>query len=129
MEPDYQIEEMADYLLITVTRGRWEIEPMRMVVDRVAAECQARGYRRVLVDTLALAGWLRDFDRYLIGQYIAEKLQGVRVANLSRAEVINKFAENVAVNRGAWFLVTSNRELALKWLRQSGPNSPSPDRQ
>lgn len=71
----------------------------------------------ILIDAFGLSAPKREFDRFLVGEAIAELLpQPMKVAALSRAELINKFAENTAVNRGARFLVCSNEDEALQWL-------------
>lgn len=109
------IEQTPDYLLVTLT-GTWQPAPMLSLVDTLADECRQRGCQQVLIDGMAVQGNMPDFARYQVGERIAAVLGGVRVTLLVPQTTINKFAENVAVNRGARFFVTADRAAALGWL-------------
>jgi hypothetical protein len=120
----YQLEEADGMLLLKVT-GEWDVEAMRGVIDAIAVECDQRRCHRVLMDGLALqfAGKVLEFERFLVGQHIAAVLRHVRLAALFPAEQINKFGESIAVKAGAEFLVTSDRDEALRWLAQGSPDA------
>ena len=57
-----------------------------------------------------------------IGEYVASKLRGLKVAAVYPQELITKFAENTVVNRGASLIVVGDREQAIKRLLESQPN-------
>lgn len=61
----------------------------------------------------------KEFTRFLSGQEMA-RIWGhsLKVAAVWKAELINKFAENVAVNRGACFAVFSDQNADREWLMQ-----------
>lgn len=109
------IEPLPGYLLISLT-GCWQVEAVLATIDTIVAECRQRGCQRVLVDSMMLEGSLPDWDRYEVGLRVAEVLRRVRIAVLGPPRIINKFSENVAVNRGAQLLVTADRAAALAWL-------------
>lgn len=113
------LEQMPHYLCVTLT-GAWQLAPMLSVIDTLVEECRQRDCRAVLLDGMAVQGTMPDFARYRVGERIAAVLSGIRITLLVPRHTINKFAENVAVNRGAHFLVTADREAAIAWLRANG---------
>lgn len=122
MKVRHQIADAEGYLLIT-TGGRWGRQNALHLIDIVAAECRKRGHARALIDGTELKGRVPDFDRYVFGAHVAAVCEGIRLAAVIREEYINKFAENVAVNRGASFFVTSSHDEALQWLMADSPDN------
>jgi len=56
-------------------------------------------------------------EKYYIGSLGAEMYRGrIKVAMLRKQEYINKFTENVAVNRGGQLYIVSDEKEALRWL-------------
>ena len=109
-------EIRSGYLLVRV-RGPWDVHAARAVMGTIQQQAQAGGFRHILVDALELAAPAREWDRFLVGEALAELLPcPFKVAILYKAEWINKFAENTAVNRGAAVLVCSKEARALQWL-------------
>jgi hypothetical protein len=121
----YQLEEGDGMLLLKVT-GEWDVGAMCGVLDAIVLECNQRHCHRVLADGLdvEIAGKVLEFERFLVGQHIAAVLRHVRLAALFPAEQINKFGESIAVKGGAEFLVTSDRDEALRWLAKDSPDAP-----
>jgi len=119
MELQITTPPSADYLLAEIA-GHWNRDEILSYPDRVAEECRQQGKKRVLVDAGAIVGPIPDLDRFLLGERIAEAMQGVRVAAIVKPELITKFTEDVAVNRGAIFHVTSQPDDALQWLLNAG---------
>jgi hypothetical protein len=78
------------------------------------------GVTRVLIDCRELAVPRDTLTRFSMGEYIAEFWRPpVKVAALAGEAMVNdKFAEIVAVNRGAWFAVFLDEESAMQWLMQ-----------
>lgn len=55
-------------------------------------------------------------DRFLIGEYLASVLRGIKMAIVYKKIYANKFFEDTAVNRGASIKVFPDQETALQWL-------------
>lgn len=105
-----------DYLFIHMT-GWFEDRAIIERVHYIRDKSREFGAKRVLVDTQDVQGRLRDFDRWYAGLEFALTMPGSpRVAVLALAKNINKFGENVAVNRGADLLVTHDRDEAVTFL-------------
>lgn len=128
MRLEYRFTEANGYLLADVT-GEWELQAARGLIDSIAAECRGRNHDRVLADCLhvEVSGFVLDFERFVLGQRVAEKLRHIRMATLFPAEQITKFAESVANQAGATLLVTSNRDEALRWLLEESATGPTGD--
>lgn len=112
-----QVVERDGLLSLTVT-GEWSLDNAKELIDRAAAECERAGSNRVLMDALAIQvdGLVLQYERFVIGAYILEKLKGVRLAVLFPPDQINSFTQNVVRGAGSPMLVTSDREEALRWV-------------
>ncbi|MBN1997216.1 hypothetical protein JW935_06680 [candidate division KSB1 bacterium] len=111
-----EYEERSGHLFIKVV-GKWTTNSAKNLIDKVKAEADARGFSRVLLDITAITQPDSEMTRFYSGEYIAKIWRPpLRVAALAKPKMINKFAENVAVNRGAVFGVFSDAEEALGWL-------------
>jgi hypothetical protein len=113
----YDFKEARGNLIATVA-GHWELEAVSELIDAIVEECTRRNCDRVLADCMEIqiAGRVLEFERFVLGQRIGEKFRNIRFAALFPADQINKFAESIAVGAGAQFLVTHDREEALRWL-------------
>ena len=123
MQVEYKLEEDAGYLAAKVT-GEWGLEAAYELIDSLERECRERNCRRALADWLdaEIVGRVLEYERFVVGQRIGSRLRDVRLAILFPAVQINKFAESIAVEAGAEFLVTGDREEALSWLLESSKN-------
>ena len=109
-------EARERYLLVRVS-GPFDVSAAREVMVTIKQQAQAGGFTHILVDALGITAPARDLDRFLVGEALAQLLpHPFKVAVLYKAEWINKFAENTAVNRGAAVLVCSQEAKALQWL-------------
>lgn len=114
---EFLIESKAEYLLITCHSGVFTFAGIRTVIDQIKQAAERQHCSRVLVDLRPLGPPLTGLDQFQSGRYLAEIFGGqVRVAALAGAKDINRFGENVAVNRGADFSMFSEPEPALSWL-------------
>jgi hypothetical protein len=105
--------------------GDYTLEGFKRVIDEILVETARRGCPKVLLDTSTLAiGNLSTFDRFEMGRYAAG-VWGYRVkaAVIALPEVLTRFAETVAVNRGAMVAVFARDDEALAWLRSSAVRS------
>ena len=90
---------------------------MQELLSQIITKAEEYKRTRILVDARAVSAPEQDFQRFLVGQLIS-KMFGppYRLAIVYKAELINKFGENVAVNRGAQMVVVDTEEEALGWL-------------
>jgi hypothetical protein len=106
--------------------GDYSLDGFKRVIDEVRVETERRGCEKVLVDMTALA--LEDLpilDRYEMGRYAAEVWgYRVKVAVTARADLVNNFAETVAVNRGARVAVFADEGRAMAWLLSDAARPP-----
>lgn len=111
---------VEDGFLRVVVRGPWTTQNARHVIDETRRELDATQASRILFD---LRDWLRpdsDMTRFLSGEYLAERMPvGVKMAAFTTPEAINKFGENAAVNRRAWFRIFPDENSALEWLSKA----------
>jgi hypothetical protein len=105
-----------DYLRVTLT-GRFPAAESRELLLMIRARAEEFARTRLLVDALGMGPPRIEFHRYLMGELIAEIFRSkYKIAVVYFPELINKFAENVATNRGAHVLVTGSEAQALEWL-------------
>ena len=81
---------------------------------------------KVVVDGLAITGAPTTFERFLYGEFVAEKVNALRVRTMLSPRFAyilippvrdpDRFGENVAVNRGMLIKTFENRNDALEWL-------------
>jgi hypothetical protein len=102
-------------------RGPWNLGDIFALIGRVREEADAAGLDAALVDLLDVPGPIPQMERFFAGKRVAEVLKHrIRLAVVARAEYIDKFGENTAVNRGARMAVMSSEDHALAWL--DGPD-------
>ena len=114
-----KIESKDDYLFVTLA-GQVSFSDAIVVLTNVRDVTTERGFDKVLVDCLSVSGELSRFERYELGQTLAEHwLAGEpKIAIVGTSSTINGFAALVASNRG--FLAKTFSELpkALDWLKR-----------
>jgi hypothetical protein len=101
--------------------GAWNLTDIFALIDRVRQEADAAGLAAVLVDLSAVPGPIPQMERFFAGERVAAVLRHrIRLAVVARAEYIDKFGENTAVNRGARMAVMLSEEHARAWLDGPG---------
>ena len=105
------------YLRATVGGG-FPSTTFREILTAIRDEARRSEHSRILIDAFALPAPPADMDRFWIGEALAQIFGGgdFKITILYPSELINKFAENTAVNRGARLLVIGDEEAALRWL-------------
>jgi|WetSurMetagenome_2_1015567.scaffolds.fasta_scaffold97856_2 hypothetical protein len=113
------LPESGPYLHVKIS-GDFDVDAIgKLIGDDARKILQTKG-NRLLIDATALLAPHTEFDRFLAGKLIADAFpHPVKVAAYARKEFINKFAEIVAVNRGANFRVFDNQADATEWLISS----------
>ena len=108
-------EQLDNYLLSRI-EGLWTRIEAERVIEEISRLAAKHGYRCVLVDARKLSAPQMELDRYLAGKHIAQEWRGLKCAIVYPENLINKFTENTAVNRGAHLNIVSDFEDALTWL-------------
>ena len=116
MRDQLAFEVRPEYLHVEV-RAATDVESIEQGLRDVKAQADQSGRTRILIDARATAGPRFGLDRFILGKYVAELFgPHYRIAILYAEQIIDKFGENTAVNRGANVLVTSDDAAALAWL-------------
>ena len=110
---DYKLT--SDFLLVTFN-GLWEKNDMEKSIKEIGFEAEKQNVKRMLFDLRELSSPLSEMNRFYAGELIASFLGRYKIAGFAQAEKINRFAENVAVNRGAQFKMFANENMAIEWL-------------
>jgi len=121
MKSQLAIERKENFLYYTLS-GEYDKNDFLSYPGKVAATCEKEQIFNVLINALKVNGTnLPTMDRYFLGEAIA-KLLGpkIKLAIVWPGEHINKFTENVAVNRGTQLLIVGDFETAKKWLLKEG---------
>jgi hypothetical protein len=116
MKLETHYRETPGYLVARVS-GHWMEWNAKDAIEEVSEEASRRGLTKILLDLRDLSGPDTEMTRFYSGEHIAKMWRPpLKVAAVAKAELINRFAENVAKNRGALFSVFSDEESALHWL-------------
>jgi len=117
MKSNYTFQRKEEYLLLTIS-GEYEKIEFLSYPALIANECHKEKVFKVLVNALDLKNSNPPtMDRFFLGEEIAKVLgPKIKLAVVWPKKDINKFAENVAVNRGARVIAASEISEAEKWL-------------
>jgi hypothetical protein len=98
-------------------RGSFPSKTYRELLRAVLDQAEHFALARILLDCRGLSAPSSEMDRFNVGVAIADVFGGrYRIAILYPRELINKFTEDAAVNRGASVRVVSDEKQALQWL-------------
>ena len=113
---DISFRDEGTYLFAAVG-GEWEATAVAEVAGRLRDRATAASRTRILVDAFHLSRPKTEFDQFLTGKIVAELLKPpFKIAVIYPEELVTRFTENTAVNRGANYFVCSDEEEALQWL-------------
>lgn len=116
MNLSVSVEVRENYLLLIVS-GRWVLQDMLALIDIGREEAQKADRNRLLIDIRGIRGVPSNMDRFDVGEQLAKQIRYSRkIAILYQADLINKLAENTAVNRGVNMAVFYDEAEALEWL-------------
>ncbi len=120
----FTVTKHGDYTRIDFT-GVLTLETAKEQVDWIKAESDREGCHKFLLDVRRVDSRLSTMDRFFLGEYIAQVFRyQIKVAVIYREELITRFGENTAVNRGANFRVEATEEAALQWLLRQSESMP-----
>jgi len=104
------------YLKITLA-GETPGPEARLLLQKIKVLADESGKSKILVDGLNVSAPMPDMERYDVGELAAAVFgHRYKIAVIYRLEHINKFMENVAVNRGAYLNVVGSELEAIEWL-------------
>jgi hypothetical protein len=113
-----QYLETSYYLQATLS-GDWTEPAIKAALDDVRAQADLRGFKTLLLDLDELSRPDCEMTRFFSGEHLAQVLgPPFVVAAYARPELINRFAETVALNRAACFAVFPERKQAIAWLAE-----------
>ena len=117
MKSELIIERKANFLYYTLS-GEYDKNDFLLYPKMVVNACEKEQIYNVLINGLKVNGTnVPTMERYFIGETIAKTLgPKIKLAVVWPREHINKFTENVAVNRGIQILVVGDFETAREWL-------------
>ena len=106
------------YLLVKVA-APWTETSAKHVIDEIKSEVTKQHHNRLLLD---LTQWTEpdtEFTRFQSGKYLAKVFPpSFKIAAYTIPNVINRFGETTAINRGALFRIFPDEQSALQWLME-----------
>lgn len=117
MKSTILIKQIENYLYIT-TSNEYNKKEFISYIKTIKDECEKERIYNVLWNLLDMNGNIpQDIDRFYIGEAAAKVFeQKIKLAIVWHKQLINKFCENVAVNRGARLKVFDDVDAAKNWL-------------
>ena len=119
------IEARPHYLYAAVS-GEFSMSGAQAAYDQAVQAALPLAQTRILIDVRHVTGKPSQEERYALGLFVAaeQRLLAARSSFVPRVAVLgkqplvdpNRFAETVAVNRGATLKVSERLEEALAWL-------------
>ena len=104
-----------------IITGEYNSSDFHSYPKTILAECEKERMSKVLVNALEVKGTnISTMDRFFLGEEISKTFgPKIKIAVAWPAQDINKFAETVALNRGAYIRVMGDINSAEKWLTSS----------
>jgi len=113
---EVEIYEAGSYLLIKAA-GQYSLVDLTELLDRTVQEAENRNYAEVLLDLSAVAGTVPILDMLVLGEHCARVWTRTRkLAIVSERGGLDRFFEDVSINRGVLLAVFPNQSAALAWL-------------
>jgi len=79
--------------------------------------CRQNDCNKMLMDIRGVTGKISTWDRFKLAQYLLNNYgRNMRVVVVYRPEDVNRFFEDVVVNRGGKFRIFTDLASACKWL-------------
>lgn len=105
----------SGFLLVTFN-GLWAKNDIEISVKEIGIEAEKQKTKRILLDLRGLSSPPSEMNRFYAGEILASVLGKYKIAGFAQADKINRFAENVAVNRGAHFKMFVTEADSIDWL-------------
>jgi hypothetical protein len=105
----------SGYLRVELS-GEWNLGELKGLAKTIQIRVEEGGHRKILIDALRTTTAPNLSSSFFFGEYISTLFLGFKIALVIRKEFISGLLENVAVNRGVFLSVFSDKQSALKWL-------------
>jgi len=112
-----KIIERRDSYIFVYYDEKNDVNSLITLMEEIAEACKKENIRKVLGDLSNMTGEPNFIDRFKLGIAGVKLLRGLaKIAIIYKQVESNRFAENVAVNRGLPTLITHDIEQAKRWL-------------
>ena len=102
-----------------ICRGPYQRGDVVMLIDSLSEKLAAHPVvKKCLVDIREAQMALGIMGEYVIGEYAAKRLAGLRIALMQAPEQVKKLLEDTAYNRGLRISLVADRTDALAWLNK-----------
>ncbi|MDD5152302.1 MAG: hypothetical protein PHC28_17805 [Flavobacterium sp.] len=117
MNISIEFNKTPKYLVAKVS-GRWLTTDALESIEAIKNEANTQKINHILLDLQDLSLPDNEMTRFFSGEKISNAFDySFKIAAYSQREKINRFAETVAVNRGANFKVFDCESDAINWLQ------------
>src|SRR5215510_4469250 len=112
----FTCENRGSYLYVRIN-GPFSLKVILSAIQQAVDVCGHENLSKSLFDLRAIQESISTMDRYDMGVEVAKAIGSkIQVAAIAQSHLINRMAENVAVNRGANLKAFSDIEKAKEWL-------------
>lgn len=116
MSLSLQFEMHDDYLEARIA-GVWQLDDVREAIEAVRSRGEESGFERLLVDMHRVTGRPPDLHRFEAAEATANAARArFRVALIPPRDLLDRFFEDAARNRGAALYAERDRDAAVAWL-------------
>ncbi len=122
--PDKEIQFATDFTVIedrceAVCNGLFQRNDVVVLIDSLRARMDRHPeLKKCLVDIREAHITLGIMGEYVIGEYAAKRLAGIRIALIQAPGQVKKLLEDTAYNRGLRISIVTGRDQALVWLNK-----------
>ena len=124
MSPTFKIDVKQKYIHVIVS-GTFSLVGYKSIFDTTLSECIKNNKSIIFFDLRTAEGDISLFERYDLAVYFAKVSREhpitfkVKVALVGFPPIIdpNRFGETVARNRGVNVMVTTDIDVAYRWLQ------------
>jgi hypothetical protein len=111
---------VSENIVEVACSGKVSADGLRGLIIKVKAILESKPQvKNILVDLTGIEGKLNFMEHFAIGDDVAAKLKGYKLAVVINKNVVNKVAENVATKQGAKMLMTYEKKNAFSWFKDS----------
>lgn len=111
----YNFQDESEYLRVELA-GEWNLDELKGFARAIQFRVKESGHKKILIDALQTHTVPNLSISFFYGEYISTLFLGFKIALVIRKEFISGLLENVAVNRGVFLSVFSDKQSALPWL-------------
>jgi hypothetical protein len=122
--PEKEIQLATGFMVVddrceVVCSGPFQRADVVMLIDSLQARMERHPeLKKCLVDIRDAHIALGIMGEYVIGEYAAKSLAGLRIALIQAPGQVKKLLEDTAYNRGLRISIVTGRDEALVWLNK-----------